>query len=271
MECLVQLLCALALLSLGCSTAPAPAQGARADAVPAATSATAIASASASSGTPAGASTALDVDDATTQALRERAAVFVERAAALEPTLTPLLVSLAEARGGELYKLEYRLKTHSSTLRKLRKLYLKDPSQRVGELSIDDPLRYTMKLRDQPPGRYLSAVRDALTTLENKGHTVVKLKNYWPTGDNYSGINTVMRAAEGLEWELQFHTPGSIAAQLDTRPMYEELRKADTRLERKRELFDAMASRWDRVPLPKDVLVPDAIHAAEQILERPRP
>lgn len=205
------------------------------------------------------------------QALEQRAASFIDRAARLEPNITPLLTELAERFHGEMYKLEYRLKTPKSTLRKLRKLHAGNPDLAIEALSIDDSLRYTMKLADQPPGRYVEAVTAVLAALGEAGFEVVTVKNYWPKGDGYSGINTALRDASGLQWELQFHTPASIRAQLATRAQYEELRKVATPVKRKRELFDTMAQTWDAVPLPREVLVPGKIHDREQILQRPRP
>jgi len=205
------------------------------------------------------------------QGLGERADVFVARAAQLEVVMTPMLIQLSKRFDGEMYKLEYRLKTRKSTLRKLNKMHSEKPSTPIGELSIDDSLRYTMKLADEPRGRYLEAVKAVVVHLEGEGYGIVKIKNYWPDGDNYSGINSVLRDPRGLEWELQFHTPRSIEAQLATRPQYEELRKVDTPIERKRELFDAMTQIWDEVPLPEGILVPEAIHEREQIRERTRP
>lgn len=204
-------------------------------------------------------------------ALRAKVAALTQLAERVEPTLTPLLIDLAERRGGEMVKLEFRLKTEASTERKLRAELEEKPQLGLDDVRIDDALRYTMKVDDEPPGHYLEATKATLAALEAKGQHVEYVKNYWPTGDNYSGINAVLRDRSGLFWELQFHTSASFAALVDTRHEYEEFRKVDTPLARRRELFDAMRKRWHEVPLPEGVLVEGAIHEREQIRERERP
>ncbi len=206
-----------------------------------------------------------------TVTIDQRAQQLVDRAAKIEPTVTPALVSLAEGLGGEMYKIEHRLKTLKSTKRKLDKEHLEDPSIPIAEMELDDTLRYTMRFEDEPAGHYVESVRKVLQALESQGHTVVRLKNYWPQDDNYSGVNGVMKHPSGMEWELQFHTAMSLKVQKDTRAWYEELRKVDTPLERKRELFDLMTDAWSKVPVPKDVLEPNSLHANEEIRDRDRP
>jgi hypothetical protein len=132
-------------------------------------------------------------------------------------------------------------------------------------------LRYTMRLEDEPAGHYVEAGREVLRAVEAQGHRVEHLKNYWPRNDNYSGVNCVLRAPGGMKWELQFHTEASLAAAVTTRAWYEEMRRIDTPLARKRELFDEMTRVWNDVEVPKSALRPKAIHERAQILERPRP
>lgn len=204
-------------------------------------------------------------------AAEARAQELVARATALEPSVTPAVKQLAAEVDGEMFKLEYRLKTAESTLRKLRLELKEQPELDLSTFTLGDSLRYTMVVEDAPPGHYVAAVHDTLAKLEARGHAVVKVKNYWPRDDNYSGINTVLRAPEGLPWELQFHTPASLQVQADTREQYEELRLQATPLERKRALFDAMTDAWNEVPLPRGILEPSALHAHEQIKRRDRP
>ncbi|HHH29029.1 MAG TPA: hypothetical protein ENK57_11895 [Polyangiaceae bacterium] len=210
------------------------------------------------------------LDGATDAEVAAYAAEILELAAATEPEVTPRLVAIAEEMGGAMYKLEHKLKARASTERKLR-AKMADDGVALRDVVIDDALRYTMKVDDVPPGRHVQAIKAVLDALTAMGHVVVRLKNYWPAGDNYSGINAVFRAPNGLLWELQFHTPASIRVQAETRAMYEELRKVDTPPARKRELFDAMTEAWDRVPIPKGILVPGGLHPNAEIIERPRP
>ncbi len=260
-------LCLAAFLASCCAAKPsvatrAPAPTARASAEPPA-SPLALAPPSATP-QPSAAAPAAD-------AVVARSAELAALAARIEPAITPLLQRLAKSHGGALVKLAYRLKTRHSTERKIRKALSARPGLAVGAVRVEDALRYTMRVADEPPGRYVAAARATLADLESAGHVVQYVKNYWPRDDNYSGMNTVVLDASGLFWELQFHTPESFAAQSDTRSDYEEFRKVGTPLERQRELFDSMSARWNEVPVPLGVLQPGAIHVEGQIRERARP
>lgn len=193
------------------------------------------------------------------------------RARTAEPAVTPLLERTARRLGGTLIKLEYRLKTKDSILRKIRSKLAADPATTLDAVVIDDTLRYTLQIVDEPAGHHVRAIREVIEALEAVGHQVVRLKNYWPTGDNYSGVNTVLRAADGLLWELQFHTPESVACAARTRELYEELRRTETPAARKRELFEQMTRQWDQVPVPQGMIDPGVMHPAEDIRERSCP
>jgi hypothetical protein len=128
-----------------------------------------------------------------------------------------------------------------------------------------------MRVDDEPPGHYLEAAKTTLAELEQRGHQVRTIKNYWPSDDNYSGLNCSLVAPEGVAWELQFHTSASFEVQSRTRDAYEELREVTTPVERKRELFDQMTRAWQAVPVPRDILQPGALHPGVEIRRRPRP
>jgi len=200
-----------------------------------------------------------------------RVRVMMAEAESAEPAVTARLKALAEAYGGRLVKLEHRLKTEGSATRKLRLKLAKRPGATPEQITLEDMLRYTMVVGDDPPGNYVAAVHDSLAQLEAEGHRVKELKNYWPQGDNYSGVNTILRTKAGMPWELQFHTPRSLEVQAATRAQYEELRQAKTPAARKRALFDAMTAAWDEVPLPAAVLEQSNLHEKEHIKHRRRP
>jgi hypothetical protein len=191
------------------------------------------------------------------------------RAEAHEPATTATMQRLAEAAGGHLHKLEYRLKTVASAARKLRKRAV-EAGTPAGEAALDDMLRYTLVVEDRPAGHHLATIRAVLGRLEAEGHRPVRLKNYWPRGDNYSGVNGVLEAPDGLRWELQFHTPASIEVQAATRADYERLRALSTPIEARRGLFRRMAEAWAAVPIPTGLLEPGALPAG-QLVEIPPP
>lgn len=211
--------------------------------------------------------TATDDRELTAQVDRLRSA-----AAHYEGTVTPLLQRVAKAHGGSLYGLEHRKKTVRSITRKLRLIRSKKrPPPPFARIVLNDALRYTIVVADQPPGRYVDAIRTTLAELARQGHEPLVLKNYWPRGDNYSGVNCVLTTREGFLWELQFHTPSSLRAKKATRAQYEELRRRITPRSRKQALFDAMAALWERVALPQRILEPGALHRLARIIRLPRP
>ncbi len=193
------------------------------------------------------------------------------QAVAAERSVTPLVVELAAKLGGSTHKLKFRLKTKASILRKLRLRLAQNSTLKLSDVVIDDTLRFTLRIDDEPAGHHVGAIKQALAALAVKGHHVAQLKNYWPADDNYSGVNCVLCAPGGLLWELQFHTTASLAAAATTRAWYEELRCADTPLPRKQQLFDEMTREWNKVPIPQGILEPGALHPHEEIRDRPRP
>jgi hypothetical protein len=196
---------------------------------------------------------------------------LLARAAHHEPEVSKLLQTVAAQVGGQLAGFEFRLKKRDSLLRKIHTVLHGDPQLAVSDVVINDALRYTLQVEDSPPGRHAEAIRKALAALEAAGHKVIKVKNYWPKGDNYSGVNSVLETRDGLQWELQFHTAESFRIQHRDHELYEEMRKDDTPVESRRELYKKLSAPWEKVPIPKDMLVPKALHPAEEIIERPPP
>ena len=193
------------------------------------------------------------------------------RAKTHEPAVTARLQALAAEHDAALIKLEYRLKTRASMTRKLYKMSREQPGTAPSELELNDALRYTVSVADTPMGHYLEVVRSVLTALEADGHRPLHIKNYWPRGDSYSGLNCVLVTADGSLWELQFHTPESIAVQAATRAQYEELRLLSTPIEIKRRLFDEMTRAWGAIPVPAGLIAEERVHAVAKRKTIPRP
>ena len=200
-----------------------------------------------------------------------RAKQLVTRAWGYEPKVTPLLQRIAAEAGGRLVGLEHRLKSEGSTARKLKQMLAEDPTLSVGAVTIYDSLRYTLEVADEPKGNHLRGIKEALKQLEAAGYTVKAVKNYWPKGDNYSGVNTVISAADGFEWELQLHTPESVAESRRTHEQYERLRLPSTPPAERVALFEAMAAPWELIPVPEGILEEGALHPASRLRTLPRP
>jgi len=207
---------------------------------------------------------------ATDAAIEDVLSKGMELATRYEPILTAILEQLAERYQGELFGLEHRFKQPDSLQRKLRGL-ARTSTDPLTLSSIDDLLRYTIRIDDSPSGHYVLSVRQILGELEELGFTIIEIKNYWPQGDDYSGVNTVLRTSDGLHWELQFHTLDSLAAKKEGHILYERMRRVETPVDEKRRLFDELADRWDWVPVPDRALEPGSLHKLEDIEKRPRP
>jgi hypothetical protein len=205
------------------------------------------------------------------QQIEELADRLMMRAAAHEPAVSKLLQELAGKVGGQLAGFEHRLKKRDSLMRKIGTVLKAEPELEVSAVVINDVLRYTLEVEDKPPGRHAEAIRGTFKALEAAGHKVVKVKNYWPRGDNYSGVNAVLETSDGLPWELQFHTAESFRIQHRDHELYEEMRKDDTPVETRRELFKKLAAPWEKVPIPRDMLKEKGLHPAEEIIARPPP
>ena len=162
---------------------------------------------------------------------------------------------------------EHRLKTLGSLERKIRTRVRADPDLTIEEPDIVDALRYTIVVE---PASYAAAIRSVLGSLEADGHRVVRVKNYWPRGDNYSGVNTVL-ATSHLQWEVQFHTPESVAVRDAWHPAYEQLREIDTPLDERRFLFGLMAVPWEQVAIPDGLAREGDLHPTDQIRRYPPP
>jgi len=203
--------------------------------------------------------------------IEDRAKALLTQAWSHEPKVTALLKALSAELGGRMVGLEYRLKTEGSTIRKLKKISAEHPETPIAELSIYDALRYTIEASDEPAGKHVKLIQTALSRLESAGFKVKTVKNYWPKGDNYSGVNTVLSTADGFEWELQFHTPESVQESRRSHKQYEELRAQDTPPARRLELFKAMSAPWEQIPVPASILEEKNLHAQELLKSLPAP
>lgn len=201
--------------------------------------------------------------------LEGRAHAIADQARAAEPGATALLQRLAQEMGGELMGLEHRLKTPSALRSKLTRLT--QDGEALADVEVYDALRYTLLLADDPAGAHDRDIRTALARFEAEGHVVEVVKNYWPGGDTYAGVNVTLRLPSGLPWELQFHTRQSYATKDATHDDYEIFRAPATPLERRRGLYDKMRAIWDAVRVPVGILEPGSLHARETLKTYARP
>jgi len=156
--------------------------------------------------------------DAVSAAQRVRAA-----AADAEPAITREVIDIANDTGGTMEGLDYRLKAEKSLARKVDD----ERGQHDGDVektadSMSDVVRYTMTFDD---AAYLGGVDAALAQMEAQGYSM-RVKNYWTGGDPYQGINVAVTHPNGTKFELQFHTPQSLAAKDPIHAHYETYRSS---------------------------------------------
>ena len=193
-------------------------------------------------------------------------------AKAAEPDLTAFLTEQARSVNGRMAGLEHRFKSRASLARKVELKRRADPSVAVANIEIVDALRYTMLLLDEPRGHYHRSATEVLSALEGRDETVVRVKNYWPKGDNYSGVNVVLERETGFLWELQFHTAESSRVASEWHDSYKLLRNPELDLAQRRVIFDRMTVPWQSVPVPQGMLSEaNPIHPTTRKILYPKP
>lgn len=205
-----------------------------------------------------------------------RANLFLERARAEEPRITADISSAVETAGGEMYGLDFRLKEVSSLARKIVDK-ARDKSEKLkrevtleeSAASIADAVRYTAIVDEPPPGGYVRGIANLLDSLESKGYKILELETHWERGDAYNGVHIVAEDKSGTKFELQFHTTASVKAKFATHPLYEEMRKADTTEERRRELVYQMIDIADAAEIPQGAIEVDSIRPFGEKVKRP--
>ena len=205
------------------------------------------------------------------QTVEERADELVLKAWSHESKVTPLLQEITAEMRAQLYGLEHRLKTRSSTILKINRVIKENPSLQPAQVIINDMLRYTLLVNDKPAGHYKETLGITLKRLEAIGNKVLRVKNYWPKGDNYSGVNCDLETAAGMRWELQFHTLASLRQNRINRPLYERLRRPNLSLPEQQRTFDRMTRPWEEIPIPEGLLTVEGLHERTELVQRGRP
>lgn len=185
--------------------------------------------------------------DSATHAMRLRSDAMVR-----EPETTSFLQSLQRA-GSTLAGLDFRLKGQQSLARKIRTdSHDKTKSEREAADSIHDVLRYTYELQT---GSFADEFARIRAELEKAGYTLVKVKNTLKdAGVTYRGVNCQFETPDGFKFELQFHTPESLALkENELHKLYEEQRLPDTDPKRRAELVRRMIELSDGLATPPNI------------------
>ncbi|MEV0225237.1 hypothetical protein [Streptomyces sp. NPDC050704] len=176
---------------------------------------------------------------------------FMDRASATEPRITEAIQAAAgHVEHGKLNGLEYRMKGEDSLKRKVATALLEDarltPERALA--NIRDSLRYTVEI---PARDYAHGVQQAVDELRGRGFENVTFKNTWE-GSGYKGINSTWRdPATGQIFEVQFHTPESFVAKMDTHVLYEKGRLPGISSDEFAAIQAAQNDLFDQVPVPR--------------------
>jgi len=171
--------------------------------------------------------------------------------------ITGAIQSAAAQTGGTPIKPEFRLKTVQSLTRKIlldSKDVFDTPRGAIEEAStgIGDALRYTISY---PDDKWAKGVQDTLESMRSEGFELVpgKDKNYFNENpdSSYRGMNCVFKdSVTNQLFELQFHTPSSLAMIDEVHPLYEATLTKDPNSEEYTQGQAQMRSMWATVPIP---------------------
>lgn len=181
---------------------------------------------------------------------RQAAEKAVHAATGAEPAISAAVRGHVEANGGELHRFETRLKSVDSLYRKIQdEMAQFGDDGEVAAAKIRDKVRYTAVL---PEDGYWARGTEIADRLVAAGFTRSKQTRGWRR-EGYRGRNDTFKTADGVEFEVQFHTPASLYAAEVTHPWYEEARLPTTSDQRRAELDEQQNTVFAAVPAPDDV------------------
>lgn len=178
---------------------------------------------------------------------------FLEQAKGAEESITPVVIDIRDdIPGAETpgYP-EYVLKEEDSFKRKLATELERNPGMDVDEAlgNMKDSVRYTMQFPDEGTS-YADGVNAATQRLTDAGMEPVDFRNTWGE-PGYQGINSWWRDPDtGHTFEMQFHTPESFAAKMETHDLYEQQRLPGVTQEQYNALQQLQDQIFDAVPRP---------------------
>jgi hypothetical protein len=184
------------------------------------------------------------------------AAAHAMRLAAVknEPQVTADLQTISGKVGATMQGLDARLKGEDRLAEKIA-ADARDKNLTIPEAAggINDSLRYTMVADDST---YRDTFQSAYTDLLRKGYAPLggkAPKNFWdhePPPAVYQGVNAVFeKPGTDIRFELQFHTPESVATARSQHVLYEAWRTSSSPDERA-SLWLQMEANQNTVPVP---------------------
>lgn len=172
---------------------------------------------------------------------------LLDHYAKVEPQVTNDLTAAANAYGGRMEGLKFRLKGQESLARKIeQKSASKGLTMSEYTAKIGDALRYTMVL---PDARYGPGAQAAIDDFRKQGYEV-EVSNTWTPGAPYKAINTDV-AKDGVIFEVQYHTGDSLDLKQAAHGLYEIARDATLPPEERAAATQKMIDNATDLPVPK--------------------
>jgi hypothetical protein len=186
-----------------------------------------------------------------------------DKVAKVEAEITKLLIDLAEKNNANMEGLDYRMKALKSLVRKIAAEKDEEhggDAKKAAE-AMSDIARYTMSYE---PEDYIEGVKDVVEQMQKLGYEL-NVKNYWKGGDPYQGINVAVVHPDGTRFELQFHTPQSVADKEKIHAIYEDYR-TETDPRKRFIMYNRMVRMAEKIGVPYP---PEALLEIGNVREQP--
>jgi hypothetical protein len=172
-----------------------------------------------------------------------RSSELIAKATQNEPSVTSTLKTLTTKIKMKLEGLQYRLKTNLSLTGKIWREGLNK--------EYNDVLRFTAL---GSPDDLVKKGQMLRTELKNRGYTETKFTNYWlKDSSNYRGVNANYETIGGYKFELQFHTPDSLAMKEINHELYDIQKPLNEMSAKWLELNEKMKANIAKLEVPKGI------------------
>ena len=148
---------------------------------------------------------------------------------------------------------KYALKSLDRFQEKLAKRIARFPGADAADLAerIHDGIRYTFVFEAD---RYVDGIAETRSKIEQEGYELIEIRSSWHT-DEYKGTNSRWRdSANGVFFEVQWHTRASWESKQKTHEAYEKIENTETSLEEKERLRAYQREVCATVPIPPGAL-----------------
>lgn len=183
--------------------------------------------------------------------LSAKAQKVYDRCRENEKKITPVMNEIAADVGGEMYGLEYSVKTASSLERKVqKKMQEKGYTEENAMKVMGDVVRYTQMVSHD---KIADSCQKTIDKLREKGYNISGLENTWISDRAYKGINIDVISPEGQKFELQIHSKESMEVKNACHILYEKQRQYPKTSVEYKHLEEQMKEISNKIPIPSGI------------------